>query len=235
MGSTLDRSSLTRLYVGTARSYDFVARATSLGMDIWWKRRMLKLIPRDRTYTRILDLACGTGIVSFKLARAFPDAEIVGIDLTPEYLEVAEERKRRDRVENVEFTCMTVEEIGSLPGKFDLVTGSFIPKLVDLDALASDCRALIPPGGVVILHDFTVPTNPPLRIGYRAYWCLARAVMWLSARWRYTGHNLGRLISESRWEDELTQALVEKGFVDIHRERQPLQVASIIRAVRGPA
>ena len=42
-----------------------------------------------RVFGRILDQACGTGILTLKIARRFPQARIIGVDLTDEYLRVA--------------------------------------------------------------------------------------------------------------------------------------------------
>ena len=80
--TTPDRELLEEMFADTAGSYDLVVRLATLGMDIWWKRRLMRMIPHNRTYRRILDLGCGTGIVTMQLAERFPDAEVIGIDLS---------------------------------------------------------------------------------------------------------------------------------------------------------
>ena len=50
---------------------------------------------------RVLDVACGTGIVTSALARSA--MEVVGIDLTPEMLKKAEERCAGLGLSNVRF------------------------------------------------------------------------------------------------------------------------------------
>ena len=42
------------------------------------------LIPHNTTQPlRILDVGCGTGVISLMMAQRFPDASIVGIDIDP--------------------------------------------------------------------------------------------------------------------------------------------------------
>ncbi len=219
------------MFSDTAETYDTVVVLTTLGMDYWWKYRLMKAVPADREYRRILDLACGTGISTLKIAERFPNSEIVGIDITKSYLDVATEKIRSRKIHNIELVHMPVEEMAELPGEFDLVLGSFVPKLVDLESLAAGCDMKLSPHGVVVLHDFIVPTSWLLRLGFRTYWLLVQSFMRMRKGWRETSQNLFRIIWESNWQQDLRNALERKGFTDFFSETQPLQVARILRAV----
>ena len=61
-----------------ASRYDFATRAMSLGRDLAWKRQLIALLP-DMAKPVCLDLACGTGDVTFMLAEKYPDGEITGL------------------------------------------------------------------------------------------------------------------------------------------------------------
>lgn len=221
------------MFTGTAHNYDLIVKLATLGMDIWWKRRLLGAIPRDREFKRILDLGCGTGIITLPLARRFPDAEIVGIDLMPEYLDIAREKVERDGLSNVSLEVMPIEEMGQLEGSFDLVVGGFIPKLVEIDRFTDGCEARTEPGSVIVVHDFVVPSNRALRCGYRAHWSFVSAGMkLLGGGWPDVSRELRRIIWESNWQTDLTRALIDIGFGDFYVETQPFQVAKVLRAVR---
>jgi len=222
---------LHAMFSGTAETYDAVVSLTTLGMDRWWKHRLMKAVPEGREYRRILDLACGTGISTLKIADRFPNAEIVGIDLMKSYLAVASRKVKKQNRKNVEFIHMPVENLAELPGEFDLVLGSFAPKLVDLERLASSCSAKISPGGAIVLHDFIVPNALLLRMGFRAYWLLVKSFMRMRAGWAETSQNLFRIIWESNWQQDLQMVLTGEGFTDFYCETQPLQVARIVRAL----
>ncbi len=230
--TTPKRELLEEMFADTAGSYDLVVRLATLGMDIWWKRRLMRVIPQNRTYRRILDLGCGTGIVTMKLAERFPDSEVVGIDLMQEYLDIAAEKVREKGLENVSLHCMRIEDMDQLPGQFDLVIGSFINKLVDIPTLIRGFDAVTAPGGVLVLHDFTTPGNPLLRLGFRAYWQVVKLGMRTFPSWRRISENLFRIIWESNWDTRLPAELSSNGFSELYSEAQPLQVSGIIRAVR---
>ncbi len=232
-GSTYPELSLINaMFEGTSSSYDSVVKLATLGMDHWWKRRLMRAIPPGREYRRILDLACGTGISTLKIAEKFPQAEIVGIDITKSYLDVAAKKFNNRHVRNIELVHMPAEDMKELPGQFDLVIGSFVPKLVDLERLGSGCEAKISPGGALVLHDFIVPTKKLLRLGFRAYWIFVRLFMRLQKGWLETSQNLFKIIWESNWQKDLQRVLTSRGFTDFYCETQPFQVARIVRAVR---
>jgi len=56
-----------RFFSGTGFSYDRVATLCTWGFDRYWKRRIIAAIPSGSA--RILDQACGTGILTLQIAR----------------------------------------------------------------------------------------------------------------------------------------------------------------------
>ena len=80
---------------------------------------------------RILDAGCGTGWKSLALAEANPGAEIIGIDLSPKSIEIAEKRLQYQGFNNATFQVLPLEEIGSLNLEFDYINCdevlSFLP------------------------------------------------------------------------------------------------------------
>ena len=81
------------LFAEVAKRYDLVTRALSLGRDQAWKRALLDSLPTSPRPVCV-DLACGTGDVSFALAQRYPQGTVCGIDLTPEMLHIAQARNR---------------------------------------------------------------------------------------------------------------------------------------------
>ena len=51
-----------QFFSGNAESYDHIARVSTLGLDAWWKHKILKQIPK--TSARILEQGSGTGILT---------------------------------------------------------------------------------------------------------------------------------------------------------------------------
>jgi len=52
---------------------------------------------------RILDVGCGPGWVSLKLAQRLPDAEIIGLDSNAELLNHSNQNKQQENIANVNF------------------------------------------------------------------------------------------------------------------------------------
>ncbi len=135
-----------RFFRGTGNTYDLVVNAATFGIDRSWKRRLVELIPAGAT--RILDLACGTGISTAAIARRFPGAQIVGVELREEYLAIA-----RRKLPNVELILSRAEDYRSAAA-FDCITSSYLAKYADLARLVPQCREMLREGGVLLMHDW---------------------------------------------------------------------------------
>ncbi|MEB3219934.1 MAG: methyltransferase domain-containing protein [Nostocales cyanobacterium 94392] len=72
----------------------------------------------------MLDVACGTGVTTLELAFANPGAKIVGIDISPESIKVAQKRMKYHHISNCEFYVIAIEELHSLGQKFDYINAS---------------------------------------------------------------------------------------------------------------
>ena len=98
-----------RFFSGTGTTYDRIVNLCTLEFDRLWKQKILRAIPEGSF--RILDQACGTGILTLKIARRFPQARIVGVDLTDEYLRVARKKAAALGLNHLEFIPGRAEEV----------------------------------------------------------------------------------------------------------------------------
>jgi ubiquinone/menaquinone biosynthesis methyltransferase len=140
-----------QLFTRVATEYDCATRAMSLGRDRHWKRRLVGLLP-DVPSPNCVDLACGTGDVTFELASRYPTGQIAGMDLTPAMIEVARARCRSGNIKfSVADMCHTL-----LPdGWADVVTGSYALRNAPvLDDALREVRRILKPGGHAAFLDF---------------------------------------------------------------------------------
>jgi SAM-dependent methyltransferase len=69
--------------------------------------------------SRVLDIGCGAGGTTLALARAHPAAQVVGVDLSPSLIAVADTRRVAERAANATFLVGDATTAGH--GPFDLL------------------------------------------------------------------------------------------------------------------
>ena len=67
-----------RFFDGISERYDLLNRVMSLGLDQGWRRKLVAAL--GEAPRRVLDLATGTADVAVAIAKAHPDAAVVGLD-----------------------------------------------------------------------------------------------------------------------------------------------------------
>jgi ubiquinone/menaquinone biosynthesis C-methylase UbiE len=104
---------------------------------------------------RILDLGCGTGSATVMLKRAFPEAEVIGLDLSP-YMLAAAEYKAQQAGLAIQWRHGKAEQTGFPEASFDLVTASLLfhetPPMIS-QAILQECFRLLTVGGEVLILD----------------------------------------------------------------------------------
>lgn len=108
---------------------------------------------------RVLDFACGTGIVTLRVA---PRAAFVrGIDISPGMVEIAREKAAAQGLSNVEITNTDLFDPCLEEGSFDAVTAfNVLLYLPDLPAALARIRALLRPGGVFLSATDCLASRP---------------------------------------------------------------------------
>ncbi len=102
---------------------------------------------------RILDVACGTGEPTISLARLLNGTgEIIGVDISPEPLKVAEERAVSQQLTNVKFQLADVHQLPFPDNGFDRLTSRLgMMFFADLARAASEMRRVLKPQGRAVL------------------------------------------------------------------------------------
>lgn len=144
---------------------NLVAQATA----IWPQER--ELFGRYGEPTRILDLACGTGEITARLAERYPSAQIVGIDLDPAHLVRARERCGDD--ERLQFQVADAYHLPEDDGAFDLVVcRSLLQSVPDAAAVMVEMARVTTPGGWmhVLVEDYAMLHFHPVDEDIEAFW-----------------------------------------------------------------
>jgi len=117
---------------------------------------------------RVVDLGCGTGMVTQLLAELVgPAGEVVGVDYSPE--QVAEARASLpDHLTNVRFIQASATDTGLPREAFDLVYCRFLLiHLTQPEAALSEMRDLLKPDGIIACEDgdlTSASSEPPSKL-----------------------------------------------------------------------
>ncbi|HKN64364.1 MAG TPA: class I SAM-dependent methyltransferase [Gaiellaceae bacterium] len=94
---------------------------------------------------RILDLGTGTGVVALALAERYPEAEVVGVDLSPAMIEEARSKVPPELGSRLRFEVGDASALRCHDGEFDLVV------LSNMIPFADELGRVTAPGGTLVL------------------------------------------------------------------------------------
>lgn len=202
----------------SAPRYDIATVGLSLGQDAGWKRKLVSMLP-DFSNPRCLDLACGTGDISFLLAKQYPKGFICGSDLTQEMLHYA---NMRNTYSNVSFCKEDMCSLQAKDSSVDIVTGSYaLRNAPDLSQAVDEISRVLAPGGVAAFLDFA-KANSSFKQRFQYYLLKFWGSFWGLAL--HANPAVHGYISESLKvypsQDELAQLFAAKGLK--RTEHQPL-------------
>ena len=217
-----------RFFSGNAESYDHIARVSTLGLDWWWKRKILRKIPN--TAYRILEQASGTGILTCKIARLSPKCRVTGVELHDEYLNIARQKVRDLELSNVEFIRGRAEDV-ILNEEFDCIVSDYLAKYVDIDLLVAHAWTMLRKGGLLIVHELTRPSRPLSLLLWNVHFKFLKTYgNWKHPEWNSAFNDVPFLLTRTQWLDELTRALRANRFSDIEIENQIFGASAIVSA-----
>ena len=217
-----------RFFSSNGTTYDQIANLSTLGLDIWWKKLILNKVPKGSR--QILDQACGTGILTFKIARKFPHCRVIGVDLQDEYISIARKKAKDLQLTNIEFISGRAEDV-ILDGGFDCITSSYLAKYADLDRLIENAREMLREGGVLIIHELTCPANPVLASLWKLNFKFLQTYgAWKYPEWETAFRELPAVLKETNWVNELTEILNANEFSNINVASLAFQASAIVTA-----
>jgi demethylmenaquinone methyltransferase/2-methoxy-6-polyprenyl-1,4-benzoquinol methylase len=158
------------VFSNVASKYDIMNDVMSGGIHRVWKDAMMDWLA-PRSGQRLLDVAGGTGDVSFRFLKRAGSAEAVVLDMTENML--IEGRKRAEAEAMASSLDWIVGDAMSLPfddNSFDVYTISFGIRNVTrvTDALKEAFRVLRPGGRLMVLEFSQLP-NPMMQKAYDLY------------------------------------------------------------------
>jgi ubiquinone/menaquinone biosynthesis C-methylase UbiE len=141
-----------------AAVYELGARLVMLGEndDYSFHRVFVDTAVPKRAWRRIVDAGCGFGKSAWPLKAAFPDAEVIGIELSAPCLKLAA-RRAAERGLEIRWRQASATATGLEAGSVDLFTSTMLVHelpLEALEALFAEAARVLAPGGALRFLDF---------------------------------------------------------------------------------
>lgn len=160
---------VNQMFAIIAPRYDFITSFLSFGMDSGWKRKLVSMLNLEG-HERVLDLACGTGDITFALGAQLPRGEAVGVDITQEMIDIAQSKKSERSIANVAFQQGDIMRLPFEDSSFDHVTcGYALRNVPDVELALREIARVLKPGGRFCSLDFAHPDNAIYRWAYINY------------------------------------------------------------------
>lgn len=155
-----DPKAVHSMFARIARRYDLANRLLSGGIDLWWRRRLVKSVAQTKP-NAVLDLATGSGDVAFALSRRLPaSTAIIGMDFCQPMLDEAEIKKATStgRYANVAFRQGDGLALPLEGAQFDALTIAFgLRNMADRPRALAEMRRVLRPDGHLFILEFSQP------------------------------------------------------------------------------
>ena len=232
--ATAKTEQVRQMFDAIAPAYDFMNRAMTLGIDIWWRRLAVKRL-KPLQPTHILDVATGTGDFAIQLHDSLHPQHITGIDLSSGMLdEACRKVKAKGLEERITFEqgdCMALE---MQDGMFDAVTVAFgVRNFEHLQQGYQEMARVLRPGGMLCVLELSTPTNRLIRWFYDLY--TLHIIPWIGSMksgeksaYRYLPNSIAAVPQG----DDMLQLMRNAGLREATFKRLTVGVCTIYTAVK---
>ena len=134
-------------------TYDAVTRFAAPPNEV--KQRQAAIAKISVQPQRILDLGCGTGSSTLLLKQAFPNANVTGLDISPQMLTMAKHKAKRMGLA-IDWYQGLAEATQFADREFDLIAIAFLFHETPVEVAQSvlrECERLLEPGGQLVILD----------------------------------------------------------------------------------
>ena len=148
---------IQNIFANIAPKYNLMNDLMTMGLHRLWKRQACELL--NKNCQNILDIATGTGDLAFILSELYPNAQITGIDSSPEMLSIAHARNKSPNIQfhNINAMNMTDELENN---KFNGAIISYgLRNMPNYQDCLSQIYQVLKPGGKLVILDMSYPNT----------------------------------------------------------------------------
>jgi demethylmenaquinone methyltransferase/2-methoxy-6-polyprenyl-1,4-benzoquinol methylase len=232
--TTAKTEQVRQMFDSIAPAYDFMNRAMTMGIDIWWRKLAVKRLKQLHP-TRLLDVATGTGDFAIQLHRSLQPQHITGIDLSQGMLDEAKRKVKEKGLEkDISFEQGDCMALPMQDEAFDAVTVAFgVRNFEHLLQGYREMARVLKPGGMLCVLELSTPTNPIIRWFYDLYTLhIIPAIGTIKSGDKSAYRYLPQSIAAVPQGDNMLQLMREAGLRDATFKRLTLGVCTIYTAFK---
>lgn len=163
------KEQVAQMFDKISRRYDFLNHFLSLGIDISWRKKAIKLLAADAP-KHILDIATGTADFALEAMSLKPD-KVVGVDISPGMLEIGKRKVAAKNLEHkIDLQLGDSEKLQFMDNNFDAVIVSFgVRNFENLHKGLKEMNRVLKPDGTAVILEFSKPQKFPFKQVYKWY------------------------------------------------------------------
>jgi len=163
---------VTRMFDRISTRYDSLNTIMTLGRHHSWKKKAVNHAVGNLTGVA-LDVAAGTGDISFELCKKQEVSSVVAADFSREMLNVGVVKASNNSLENKFYPV--VSDAHSLPFNTDsficATIGFGVRNFVDLPRALAEIKRVVKPGGKVVVLEIVKPRGKIMSRFFPLYFC----------------------------------------------------------------
>lgn len=168
-----DPEQIEIMFDSISKRYDLLNFFMSYGLDSRWRDRLIKEAQLNGN-EKVLDLACGTGDISFSFesvsSKENLDLNITGTDFSLEMIKCAKAKAQKRGVSSIVFKVGDALKIDEEDKSVDIISIGFaLRNLADLPKAFKEMSRVLKPGGRALCLDLTRPQNPFMKLGHSLF------------------------------------------------------------------
>jgi demethylmenaquinone methyltransferase/2-methoxy-6-polyprenyl-1,4-benzoquinol methylase len=157
------KEQVTEMFDSIAPRYDFLNHFLSLGIDILWRRKAIKMLKPYKPEI-VLDIATGTGDFAIEATRLKPK-EIIGLDISAGMLEVGRKKISKKGLDAIiRMVQGDSEDLPFEDNSIGAITVGFgVRNFENLEKGLGEMLRVLKPGGAVVILEPAVPKRFPMK------------------------------------------------------------------------
>jgi len=225
------KEQVAQMFDTISGNYDGLNRVISFGIDIKWRKKVLKLVS-DKNPKTVLDIATGTGDLAILMANTSAE-KIIGLDISAGMLEVGKTKiKAKKLSDKIDMILADSESMPFEDNIFDAITVAFgVRNFENLEKGLAEILRVLKPNGIFVILETSVPDKTPYKQGYSFY---SKNILPLIGKLFSKDDSAYQYLSESAsvfpYGEALNNILRKIGFIEVKAMPQTFGVATIYSA-----